>query len=326
MSFIFADYRESLGKLTLDDLLNQLEIDLTKVGHGNPESALKMLLKMDQVFFTIEEMSQKENPIKAEAAQFDYVTNSLEKNCRNFLKDVGGKEKLASYRLDFSPGAKQRWWFIDLTYEQQVRSRLRHLGLVFGAFVAILGLFAIIYQNFLAPDPTTAKRYSLEIDADQAIGQGDYNQALDIVGQALALSPQDARLMILRGVLYDRSDKKAESSADFAKAETLMNNREQFLLSRADAWMKIGDLANGLQDTQECIRENPNSAEGYFYYGKVSELMKDYVLAIDNYTKASQLADQQGKTELNATVRISLAMLMQTLPVFQPANSATPTQ
>ena len=326
MHFSVFEYRESLQKLTLDDLLNQLEIDLSKVGHTTPDAALKMLLKMDQASITIGEMNGKNNPIKAEAAQFNYVTKSLGKNSASFLKDMGGKEKLRAARQNLLPDPKRRWWFLDLTYEQQVQARLRYLGQVFGGLVVILAVLVVVYKNFLAPDPLVVKRYSLEMDADQAIGQSNYAKALDDVNQALEINSQDPSLLILRGVLYDRLDQKAESSVEFSKAETVLNNREQFLLSRADAWMKVGDLANGFQDTQDSIRENPNSAEGYFYFGKINVLMQNNNQAIDSYTRASQLADQQGKTELNATIRMAMAMAMQSIPAFQPTKSVTSTK
>lgn len=326
MSFSTAEYRENIRGLTLDDLLNQLEIDLSKVGHANPDAALKMLLKMDQAYQSIDEMTRKENPVKAEAAQFKYVVDSLEKNSGSFLKDIGGKAQLLELRKKFSPQAERSWWFLDITHEQQMRARLRDLGLFLGTTGFLVVLFVIIYQNFLAPDPSVTKRYSLEMDADQALIEGDYAKALDSINQAVELNPQDPSMLNLRGVLYDRLGQQDKAMVEFGRAENILMNREQFLLSRASAWMKVGEFADALKDAQDTIRENPNSAEGYFYFGKVNELTQNYNQAIDAYTLASQLADQQGKVELNATIRVSMAMFMQNIPMFQPTKTISPTK
>ncbi len=326
MTFSTPEYRENIRKMTLDDLLNQLEIDLSKVGHASPESALKMLLKMDQAYLSIDEMTRKENPVKAEAAQFKYIIDSLEKNSGNFLKDMGGNEKLQELRKKYSPRAEFTWWFLDITHQQQIRARLRNLGLTLGITALLVVVFSIVYQTFLAPDPSVTRRYSLEMDAEQALVGGDYATALISINQAVELNPQDTSMLTLRGVVYDRLGQPDQAMADFDTVENILEDREQFLLSRAGAWMKVGEFQNALQDTQDAIRENPNSAEGYFYFGKANELMQNYNKAIDAYTLASQLADQQGKVELNATIRVTMAMLMQNIPAFQTTQVPAPTK
>lgn len=320
------DMREDLQKLSLEELLRQLEIDLSRVGHNSPDACVQMLLKMDQVFLSLEEMERKGNAVKAEAAQFEFIARGLETNARSFLKDMGGKVALQQARERAKPAASLRWWFLDQAFQNQMRDRLRRTGLTLGGLVAGLILLVVIYNRFFAPDPVVAKRYGLQMDADQSISQGDLSGALNSVNQALELVPQDGGMLIMRGVLYDRLGRKADAQVEFMQAESILNNDEQFLLQRAEDWMKVGATPEGLKDVQDCIREYPNSAQGYYYYGRINELTQNYTQAIDAYNQASALAEKQGKIELNATIRMTMAMLMQNIPAMQPTAVATPTR
>jgi tetratricopeptide (TPR) repeat protein len=320
----FNELRAEFQTLSLDELLGQLEIDISRVGQANRDAALRMLLKMDQVFLKLAAMSQKGNAVKAEAAQFDYITASLEKNARKFLIEIGGAEQLAALRQQVAPQNDQTWWFIDLAHQRQVRATLRQALIGIGGLLAGLVLVVILYNQFFAPDPIVAKRYSLELDADQSMASGDFAKALESVDQALAIVPQDNEMLILRGVLNNRLGKAADAETDFSHAEGILNNRELFLLLRTEAWIKTGALPEGLKDVQTCIRDYPESAQGYYYYGRINELDNNYNKAIDAYNRASALAEKQGKMELNATIRMTMAMLMQSMPVAQPALTSTP--
>jgi len=74
------------------------------------------------------------------------------------------------------------------------------------------------------------------------------------------------------------------------------------------------------------IKYDPKSAEGYFYLGKSQELLGDQTDALNNYNQAFNLADSQGKTELAATIKISLAMMLQSMNSQLPTPELTPTK
>lgn len=327
MTFDAAAYQTELQSKPLDDLLDLIEVDLSHIGQGNPENAQKTLLKMDVAYRKIQDMLRAGRPVTGPATQLDYLTVSLERNARAFVGDVGGSECLAALRAAQSPEPEQRWYFLEETYRQQVRRKLRTSGIVLGIVVVALVLLIAGYQRFLAPDPIVSAKYSHQMNAEQALMLNEPERALVEVNQALVLGGEDPELIVLRGVIESVLGQTAQSTADFALAETKMADRETFLLMRSEVWMRAGLPDKGLQDAAEVVQNNPSSAQGFFYIGRANELMKNYKVAIDAYNQASLLAEAQGKTELNATIRVVMAMLIQSVPPqFGPTPQPVPTK
>ena len=324
MAFDTATFLHQLQSKSLNDLLDQLEIDLSHVGQGNAENAQKILLKMDFAFQAINEMTQKGNQNKAEAAQFEYLANGLEKNAKAFLKDLGGNEKLEQLRQAYSPQKERRWWYPDEVLNRQAKKTVRTISLSIAAVAILVLILAVIYRFFLMPDPRVAATYDHQMNAQQALSQNNLPKALNEVDLALSYSPDDASLMTLRGVIEQKLGMTDISGADFTAAEEKLGNRETFLLTRAQMWQQVGDFNAALMDTQTVLQMDPTSAEGYFYQGHAEESLQDYNDAVNDYNKASELADAQGKVELNGTIRVTLAMLLQSMPVApSPAPQGT---
>jgi tetratricopeptide (TPR) repeat protein len=299
--------------ISLSDLLDQLEIDLSHIGQGDRTRAEKMLVRMDVVNQKINRLAESQIPVTAETAQFEYIRQSLERNGRSFLKDVGGMKSLLELRGKVKPASNRSWWFIEQSIARQKGKSLHSIGLTLG-IIAIITLFLVIlFNTILKPDPIIVARYSHESNAEQFLAKNDPTSALAEINEALTLG-QDAHLLILRAVILYQVGQKEEASVDFVSAEDILGDRNTFLLARAETWLRVGRFEYALLDTQEVIRSDPESAQAYFYNGKAQELNKDYSGAINAYQKASELAGQQDKAELNATIRMSMAMLMQSIP------------
>lgn len=311
--------------MPLSELLDSLEVDLGKVGQQvEPEAALSMLIKIDVAFIKIKEMNERGFNPKAEKAQLEYIISSLKKMPHQFLTDIGGKDVMVQFRKDFNPSPEQTWWYLDDLVKQQSQKRLR--SLILGTFFTALLIigFVILYQKFLAPDPIVAKKYILQLDADQSLIRGGFQEALAFINQVIALDPDDAGTLILRGVIYSKLGEIEKGLSDFLTAEKILSNREKFLLLRSESWLKVGEAENALKDAQEIIAINPISAEGYYFLGRAFEKLNQYVKAEESYNQASILADQQGKNELNAAIRVSLAMMIQSLPESIPTSINQP--
>ncbi len=311
MGFDYSKTRQGAQSISLNDLLDQLEVDLSRVGQGRFENAQNLLVKMDEAQQRIETMALKELQVKAEAAQFDYLVTSLEKNAGKLLNDLGGAKQLDSLRKQKPTGINSRWWYLDEIIARQRKKSISKIFISLGIAGLLLVILIVGYDNFLKPDPAVTGKYTHQMNAEQFLSSGDYTKALDEINLALGFYPTDPGLLVMRGVIQTRLGNNELASADFNSAETTLGNHVDFLLLRTQSWLSAGDLQNSLADAQEIIREDPTSAEGYFYLGRVNEVLRNYSEAINAYETASKLADSQGKSELNATIRISLAMLMQ---------------
>ncbi len=327
MGFDYSKTRQGAQSISLNELLDQLEVDLSRVGQGRLENAQNLLVKMDEAQQRIGTMAQMGLQVKAESAQFDYLVTSLEKNSGKLLNDLGGAKQLNSLRKQKPTGIDSHWWHPDEIIARQRKKSISRILIGTGIAGLLLVILIVIYDNFLKPDPAVTGKYIHQMNAEQYLSSGDNAKALDEINLALGFSPTDPGLLVMRGVIQTRLGNNELASADFNAAKSTLGNHVDFLLLRSQSWLSAGDLQNSMADSQEIIREDPTSAEGYFYLGRVNEVLKNYTEAINAYETASKLADSQGKSELNATIRISLAMLMQSAQggLLDTQQTQTPT-
>jgi tetratricopeptide (TPR) repeat protein len=322
MTFERDKYITEQDAQPLSNLLDLLEIDLTYIGQRNPTQSEQVLLRMDVVWQKIQKLEAAHLSTTAESAQFDYIVTSLKKNARAFLHDLGGPDNLRILREAYQPLPAQEWWQLEEIIAQRMKQQLQSAATTIG-ILALIGLvLVVLFNTVFKPDPIVVARYSHQMNAEQKITENDLTGALKEIDASLALG-DDADLFVLRGVVLSQQGKTAEAAAEFAKAEKMLGDHNSLIISRSQAWLKVGMIDLALQDSTEAIRNDPSSAQGYYFYGKSLELKQSYYEAIDAYETASALAGKQGKSELNATIRISMAMLMQSLPQVLPTLTPT---
>lgn len=325
MGFDYSKIRDEVQRVSLNDLLDRLEVDISHIGQENMENAQNLLVKMDEAQQRLNAMSSKQIPVKAEAAQFDYLVAEVERNAKNVLDDLGGQDHLRTMRTQRPSGQLYLWWRLDEIYANQKKKRLSRILMVAGTTGLLLALFVILYDAFLKPDPAVSGKYIHQMNAEQYLSQQNYPKAMDEINLALGFAPSDADLLVLRGVIQTQMGDNQQAEKDFDLAQTYFGNQLNFLLSRSQSWLTAGEYRLALEDSQAIIDEEPASAEGYLYFAKANEFLQNYQAAVAAYETASNLAASQGKTELNASIRISLAMLMQSFPGLQTSTQITPT-
>jgi tetratricopeptide (TPR) repeat protein len=314
-----------LNAMSLNDLLDKIENNLGKLGEGTGVAPREILSEMDEASLRLKSAATQDHPLKSEEAQFEYIGKSLQKYGGLFLRTIGGSAALSKLRAQYNPPAENWWWFIDQWLDHQRSASIRKMVTTTGIVVIILVALIIAYQRFLAPDKVTQLKYDSIGSAQQSMATGDYATALNQINLALASSPNDTDLLIYKGVLLTKLDQKVEADKVFAQAEKILNNHEELLGTRTLDYLQAGDPQSSKASAQELIAYNPKSAEGYFYLAKSEELLGEQNAALDNYNKAFTLADAQGKSELAATIKISMAMMMQAMNSQLPTFEVTPT-
>ncbi len=315
-----------LETLSLNDLLDRIEADLGKMGAGIKVNPMDILLALDLARIRIDKSLEQGNEVKAEATQFDYLVKNLQKQGKSFLREIGGEIKLQELRQQVQPGSDKIWWFLDQHLAIIQKASLRKLATTIGVGLGVLAFLVIVYNTFLAPDPLTIKKLDLYNNMGQAIESQDYPTALIVVDQALYVSPDDPDLLTNKGVIFQKLGQNDDALIAFHQAENILGGREKFLLGRAPIYMHFGDTQKMLTDSQEIIKLNPQSALGLFYFGKANEVLGDIPVALEAYDKASALANAQGQAELAATIRVNMAMLLQSNQNQFPTNAPTPGQ
>jgi len=314
-----------LNAMSLNDLLDKIDNNLGKLGGGIKVDHIEILSEMDEASLRLKNAALQEHPSKSEEAQFEYIGKTLQKYAPLFLRTLGGSGVLSKLRAQRNPPPENWWWFIDQWLEQKRGASIRKLITTTGIVVIILVVLIVVYQRFLAPDKLTQQKYDSIGSAQQSMATGDYATALSQINLALAGAPNDSDLLIYKGVLLTKLGQQAEAATVFAQAEKILNNHETLLETRTLDYLQAADPKSSKASAQELINYNPKSAEGYFYLAKSEELLGEQTTALDNYNTAFNLADSQGKTELAATIKISMAMMMQSMNSQLPSLGGTPT-
>jgi tetratricopeptide (TPR) repeat protein len=315
-------FLEEQNAIPISDLLDQLEIDLSHIGQGNYALAEKILFRLDAVKRKISAQESMRIPVTAETAQFEYIQRSLEKNGASFIHDLGGLEKLIRLRESVKPENSSRWWFPDQFIENNRNKAIKSVVLTFVILTAVVILFFLAFNTFLKPDPIVVAQYNHQMKSEEYLAKNDLNQALTEINAAIALG-EDPELFVIRGVIESQTGNKDAGEADFSAAEKIAGSRNIFLGLRAETWLRTRQFDKAISDTLEMIENDPDSALGFYYFAKAHELKQDYQIAVMNYQIASDLAEKQGKIELNATIRMSMAMLMQAVPANYPATQTS---
>jgi len=297
----------------LREVLDKLEAHLGRLERDSSEEVQNILALFDAAHAIIVESEQAGASFPAEMTRFESASATFRRKAKPFLRKVGGAAGLAALRAGRPLTAGQWWWFIDQWWGEQKTAQCRRQlkSLLIGA--AILAILAVVYALFLAPDKTVSQTIRLQRMAEQMAIAGDDIAALDMVNEALALSPNNASLLAFKGILQTRLGSETEAATTFAAAEAAAGSREQFHLERAQIYLMLGQPEAVLAEAEAAIAANPQSARGYLYLAQANTNLGNFAEADKQYDEAGRLADEAGDAEIAAIARIQKAYLYQQL-------------
>jgi len=132
--------------------------------------------------------------------------------------------------------------------------------------------------------------------------KGDYDGAIRLYNEALALYPDYADAYISRGNAYDAKGEHDKAIADFNKALELNPNYAEVYNNRGTAYGNKGDYDKAIADYNKALELNPNLAKTYYNRGTVYGKKGDYDRAITDLNKALELNPDDADTYLNRGV------------------------
>ncbi len=316
----FVEYKPLTPADELRDQIAQLEAKVAQLGRRLEPEPLTVLASFDKASTTMAELQASGQTMRAEEARLEAVSAGLKRKAGTFLREIGGADVLEEARRARQPDPAAWWWFLDQFLADQRRTQLRRLLQGAGGAAVILLVLAVLYQRFLAPDPATQERLRHESAAESLVMDGNLAGALSEVEQALVIAPGDANLLTFKGALQQKLGQSAAAEQTFAAAEAAFGNRETFLLTRGQTYLRLGQGEATLADAQAAIALNPKSAIGYLLLGQANEALENYQEAIAAYQQAGTLADAQNNPQIAVIARINLATLMQRLPIQSGDN------
>jgi cytochrome c-type biogenesis protein CcmH/NrfG len=304
----------------LRERFDKLEALLGKLGKSNlgPSGAMEIPVLLDGTSDVLREILQEGQPPKEEITRLEDIDTQLHKKASLFVKAVGGPAVLASARQERHPGPERWWWFLDQVVAEERRLSNLRKARNFAIAAVILLVLWLVYRLFLAPSPEEQAKLSHQDNAQALVSQGNMEGALAETEKALTYAPADPELLVTKGVLQKALGRTTEADATFQQAESIIGNRKDFLLRRAQMYSSTGQMDASIADSQEVLKIDPSSPEAYMLLGQVYEIQEKFPEAIDAYEKSSKLADAQNRADMVALARMRMAVLMQRVPGVNP--------
>lgn len=293
------------------DRLDEIEAMLAKIDSSNRPLAERILLGLDEIQHEILASNRDEVEALKIDTQFKFVSKRIEQSAPILVKALGGSKALKEKQSLYGVKKEQWWWYLDDFLRQKRKQKIKRYSLIGLILVILLGILAIVYDQFIAPPPEIRKRIIAESQINELIDQQDYSHAMDAVGNALVLYPDYAPFWIKKGALARVLNDQQTEEKSFEQAIQFSTDLETYYLYRCAAWMQLGLLDDLLNDADTIIELNPDSPEGYLYKGMAYENRGEMRAAFDAFEKAGELAEKKNDAQLAATIKVRLGMLMQ---------------
>ncbi len=299
---------------SLREVLDALEQRLGSLASSTAEAALETPRLFDRAAALLEDLRARDAEIAAEETRFATVSAMYRSKAPVFLRRIGGVAALAAERERVRPAASAWWWTLDLWWAEQRRAVLQRRLKWVGLAAAVLVVAGLVYARFFAPDALTRAVFNYQFEAADLAGRGDYAGALEQVELALALKPDEPELLTLQGVLLEMLDDAAAPEI-LAAAARAYGNQEQFLTTRGQLYLQMGQFEAAQQAAEALLAVNAQSPTAYLYRGMAAEALGDRQQALADYQRAGELAQEQKQHQIYVTARNLMGnLLMQTGP------------
>ncbi len=207
---------------------------------------------------------------------------------------------------------RERWWWY--LHEEAAQQRQRQVRQVLkGVAVAgvVLLLFGVLAYIFLRPDPLTAQKLRLYTAAEQAIGEGRWDDAATLYQEAAAVDPSDPEPWLFLGWVRERQGSDLEAQASFQRARELFASPFLYELALARLYVEKSDFEKALPHALQATELDPESAQAFYVLASAYEGVNRIPEAIQAIQRSEELASAQGNMELVAMCRVRLGMLLQ---------------
>lgn len=298
---------------SISSKLDEIETIIGKLDGSQSPIAEKVLDIMDEILEQKNFLCDDEK-VKIET-QLSYVTKRIYLSAKVLLKTIGGKHVLKEKRKIKGKNPDHWWWYLDDYLEEKRKRDLQRTGMIGLVMVIVFALLAVVYDRFIAPPPEVRARIDYETRIDDFIYAGDYLSAMSEMEGALAIVPDYYPLWIKKGVLAKVLGNEAIEQSSYETAQQFVENPEYFYYERASVFIQFGLYDDVLADTDNLLAINAKSAEAYLYRGLVYEMRGETSKAYNAFEKAALLAEEQNKTQLVATIRVRMGMLMQSVSI-----------
>jgi tetratricopeptide (TPR) repeat protein len=290
----------------------------------NSAEALELLQTLDQAYFLFHQLETAGLNLLPEKGRFDAIQNSLKNKANTILKALGGPAVLAEHRPQPAPERERWWWYIHEMVAARNQRMLKRMMLGVIVVGVILGGILLAFETVLAPSPETVARLDAENDGLARFEEGNYQEALAAVEKGLAVVPDDANLLIFKGILEEVLGQEGEAAQAFQAAQAnLAADPTAFYLGRGQLYLRIGEFEKAKADAQQALAIDDKSSVGWLLLGQVFESQNDKFESMSAYERASELALADNNYQVVVLARLGLGRMGMVPPPLE-TTTATP--
>jgi tetratricopeptide (TPR) repeat protein len=293
----------------LREILDRLEERFLRMKGLSPGEGLAWLQELDEAYRRIDQLGVAGLDLSAEKGRFQALQTRLRGKTGALLRGLGGTAALRHYRPDPAPSAGRWWWYIDELVARQRQHLWRRVILTVVIVAVLVGGIILAFNTILAPSPETLARVEAQTNAFTAVDQGNYRQALTSVEQGLAVVPDDAGLLIFKGVLSQALGEEAQAKQSFAQAQANLQAPIDFYLGRSQLELRLNQPAKAEDDARASLKLDEKSAQAWLLLAQSLELQEKRFEAVLAYEKAGDLALANGNNEVYVLARMALGRL-----------------
>ncbi|GAB4576197.1 MAG: hypothetical protein Kow0077_31470 [Anaerolineae bacterium] len=303
-------------------VLDDLESAVGALGYSRPDEALAIPKMLDEAADLLSELKARGGTWQAEEVRLKSVLAQLERQAARYLAVVG-RARLADARPPDTPPARW-WWYVERVVADQRRAQRDRLLRIAALVLVIFAALALIYRQFLAPDPAVVERVSRVGNAELYASEGDYAAAVEEIHLAQTAVPDDPTLWVMEGVYLEAAGDEQAADRLYGQAKNAMASEAEFLLQRAQVYMRVNQPETALEDVLLAIEREPDSGVAYYLKGSIEASLGRLQEAYNSLLRAAELADQAGDTRLSGLARVQLAYLTQQMMVPRLEATGTP--
>lgn len=311
------------GRVTPADDLRQLlsQSEERLINLSDQASVAELYGWLDQTAAMLPQLQATGGDIRAEETRWQSLQERIATRGKRVLRAWQGSSRLAEARQAANPDPSQWWWWIDQRLAEQRRRRLRQVGGVGLAAMAIVVAVILVFQRLFPVDPIVRQSYRLQLQAEAALANANLEAGYQALSEAIAIDPTNVSLLILHGVVADVLGDGAVAEQSWQQARDLLQGDEgRFFVERGQSYLRVQQAGRAIEDLSLATDLNPDSARAQLVLGGALDAAGRYQEALAAFERASELAEAAGNSELTVMARAQMANL---LPRLQAAPMPT---
>jgi tetratricopeptide (TPR) repeat protein len=309
------DTRRPTASDRFREKIGAFEIALADL-RGRREGVLDLLKLRDELEEDMATLAEEGLDLRAEKTRLETINNGIYRRAGAIVRELRAVGGLAEARRIENPPEDHWWWYVDLDVaEKQRKSAIKVTAIVVGVAVLLL-TFNYVMNKFFGMDPVEREARGFANVAEKHLSYGEYDEALPLYEQAVAVHPGLADVQIMLGVLYEKDGRLDEAKKALAAGEAAIGDPADYYITLARSYQSIGETDVALEKVQMALELKPESAQAYIIRGGIYEETGKEAEAVQDYGHAASLAQEQEQSAIYVLARMREGMLMQRAPGF----------